>query len=72
MKLRSSRITATDLTTAVDVLQVFLPFPTGKKMHPTGIVQGKIPAQGNVGSVITVTEKVVNVKWGILNQPFLS
>ena len=48
----------------VDRQRVFLPFFTGKKTHPIGIIQSNILAQGYTKSIITITEKVVNVKWG--------
>ena len=63
MKLRANKRTAATLTMAVDALRALLPFFTGKKTYPIGIAQGNIHVQGYVESVITVTEKVVSVKW---------
>jgi hypothetical protein len=64
MKLGACRRKTTVFTMAVGRLRVFLPFFASKKTSTIGIVQGNIPAQRYPEKIITVTEKVVNVKWG--------
>ena len=52
------------LKITVYILKVFVTISTCNITYPVGFLQGKTNAKGFLKSMLSETEKVVNIKWG--------